>query len=346
MPDRRIGPWSTSGVIGWCTGVATIGGAFAGFIASQTKGSPWRQPVFDLLAAMAMVAFLLLIIVGAVTLVTWVRPALRRPARLVTGRWQMTSDGVQARAPALAMEIALPGTTYTKQPGDRPPWVRLVAQIGCGQVGEDPDWPAIRAAFTSFLQGPAVAELLADLTHAGQCAVWARQATNTSSIIDMVLGDGVASARLELPDGIRRHGRVEGYALLILHVEPRAADDTPAPPASPSSWRRRFERAVQLPGAFAVLLSGELGLVTSGEPPAQAGIRLESPRDLTKLVDITDLVALPGGQRLSQFMVYLAASPDGASAVSVAGKMTRQMLEEALKVDLGAESNLQEQHAG
>lgn len=138
----------------------------------------------------------------------------------------MTSDGVQARAPALAMEIALPGTTYMKQPGDRPPWVRLVAQIGCGQVGEDPDWPAIRAAFTSFLQGPAVVELLADLTHAGQCAVWPRQATSTSSIIAMVLGDGVASARLELPDGIRRHGRVEGYALLILHAGPHAADGT------------------------------------------------------------------------------------------------------------------------
>lgn len=57
MPDRRIGPWSASGVIGWCTGVATIGGAFAGFIASATKGSPWHRPVFDLLAAVAAIAF-------------------------------------------------------------------------------------------------------------------------------------------------------------------------------------------------------------------------------------------------------------------------------------------------
>jgi hypothetical protein len=106
MPDRRIGPWSASGVIGWCTGVATIGGAFAGFTASQAKGSPWRQPVFDLLAAIAAAAFLLLVVVGVVALVTWVRPAFRRPARLITGRWQVTTDGVQARAPALAMEIA------------------------------------------------------------------------------------------------------------------------------------------------------------------------------------------------------------------------------------------------
>jgi hypothetical protein len=51
----------------------------------------------------------------------------------------------------------------------------------------------------------AVTELIADLTQAGKDAAWARQATSTSSIIDMVLGDGVASARLELPDGIRRH---------------------------------------------------------------------------------------------------------------------------------------------
>ncbi len=346
MPDRRIGPWSTSGVIGWCTGVATIGGAFAGFIASQTKGSPWHQPVFDVLAAIAAIAFLLLITVGAVAVVGWLSPAFRGPARLITSRWQVTTDGVQARAPALAMEIALPGTTYMKQPGDRPPWVRLVVQIGCGQVGEDPDWPAIRAAFTAYLDKPAVAELLADLTHAGQDAAWARQATSTSSIIDMVLGDGVASARLELPDGIRRHGRVEGYALLILHVEPRGAGGQPAPPASPSSWRQRFEHAVQLVGAFAALLSGEFGLATSGEPPAQAGIRLEAPRDLTELVDIAGLATLPGAQRLSQFMVYLAASPDGASAVSVADKMTRQMLEEALKVDLATGISLQGQHVG
>ena len=345
MPDRRIGPWSASGVIGWCTGVATIGGAFAGFIASRANGSPWRQPVFDLLAVIAAVAFLLLVVVGVVGLVTWVRPAFRRPARLITGRWQITADGMQARAPALAMEIALPGTTYMKQPGDRPPWVRLVVLIGCGQVGEDPDWPAIRAAFAAFLQKPAVAELLADLTDAGQNAAWARQATSTSSIIDMVLGDGVASARLELPDGIRRHGRVEGYALLILHVEPRGADGQTPPPASPSSWQRRFERAVQIPGEFAALLTGELGLATSGEPAAQAGIRLDAPRDLTELVDNTGLAALPGAQRLSQFMIYLTASPDGASAVSVAGKMTRQMLEEALKADLGTHISLQGQHA-
>jgi hypothetical protein len=110
-----------------------------------------------------------------------------------------------------------------RQPGDRLPWVRFVVQIACGQVGDDPDWPRIRAAFETFLQKLAVAELIADLTQAGGDVAWARQATSTSSIIDMVLGDGVASARLELPDGIRRHGRVEGYALLAVHVEPRGA---------------------------------------------------------------------------------------------------------------------------
>jgi hypothetical protein len=96
----------------------------------------------------------------------------------------------------------------------------------------------------------------------------------------------------ELPDGIRRHGRVEGYALLVVHFEPHGADGKAAQPASPSSWRR-FERALQLPGAFAALLSGELGLATSGEPPAQAGIRLEATRDMTELLDITDLTTLP-----------------------------------------------------
>jgi hypothetical protein len=31
----------------------------------------------------------------------------------------------------------------------------VALQIDCGQVGEDPDWPAIRAAFTAFLHGSA-----------------------------------------------------------------------------------------------------------------------------------------------------------------------------------------------
>jgi len=48
---------------------------------------------------------------------------------------------------------------------------------------------------------------------------------------------------------------------------------------------------------------------------------------MTELVDVTDLAMLPGAQRLSQFMVYLAACPDGAGAVSVADRMRRQMLE-------------------
>ena len=302
--------------------------------------------MFGLLAAIAAIAFLLLIAVGVAALIAWVRPAFRRPARLMTDRWRATTDGIRAPAPALAMEIALPGTTYMRQPGDRPPLVRFVVQIACGQVGDDADWPAIRAAFGAFLQRPAVAELLADLTCAGQDAAWARQATSTSSIVDMVLGDGVASARLELPDGIRRHGRVEGYALLAVHVEPRGADGKPAPPARPASWQRRFEQGLQLPAAFAALLSGELGLAISGEPPAQAGIRLVAPRNITELVDITGLATLPGAERLSQFMVYLAACPDGASAASAADKITRQMLEEALKADLGADIELQDHHAG
>src|SRR5260370_3566802 len=120
------------------------------------------------------------------------------------------------------------GRTLTGKPDRRiGPWSTsgvvawCTVLIACGQVGDDPDWPSIRAAFGAFLRKPAIAELLADMTHVGTDASWERQASNTSSIIDMVLGHGRASARLELPDGIRRHGRVEGYALLVLHVEPR-----------------------------------------------------------------------------------------------------------------------------
>jgi hypothetical protein len=326
--------------------VATISGAFAGFIASKTKGSPWHRPLFDLLAGIAAIAFLLLLAVGVAALVTWARPALRRPARLITDRWRVITDGAQARAPALAMEITLPGTTYMRQPGDRPPWVRFVALIACGQVGDDADWPGVRAAFGAFLRKPAITDLLAGMTHASNDVSWTRQPTSTSSIIDMVMDGGVASARLELPDGVKRFGRAEGYALLIVHVEPRDNDGKPAPPASPSSWHTRFEHALQLPGTFAALLSGGLGLATSGQPPAQAGIRLEASHDMTELVDITGLATLQGAHRLSQFMSYFTSDRGGASSTTVADRMTRQMLEEALKVDLGADIKLRSHHDG
>jgi len=45
---------------------------------------------------------------------------------------------------------------------------------------------------------PAVAKLLADLTHAGTGAAWPRQATSTASIIDEVRGNDVAPQRLGL----------------------------------------------------------------------------------------------------------------------------------------------------
>ena len=67
---------------------------------------------------------------------------------------------------------------------------------------------------------------------------------------------------------------------------------------------------------------------------------------MTDLVDITGLAMLPGARGLSQFMVYLAACPDGASTASAADRMTRQMLEEALKADLDSGIELQEDHAG
>ena len=66
---------------------------------------------------------------------------------------------------------------------------------------------------------------------------------------------------------------------------------------------------LQLPGAIAALLSGELGLAILGEPPAQAGIRLEATRDIADLVDIPGLAALPGAHRLSQFMVLSCCAP-------------------------------------
>jgi hypothetical protein len=260
--------------------------------------------------------------------IRWNRPAGRKPAALVTKRFAWTTDNLQARPASLAMEITLPGMTPLPEPGSRPAWVRFVVLVACSQAAPDADWPGIGAAFEAFLARPPAADLIADTTDAGREASWTRRPSSMPGIIEMVLGDNAAAARLELPSGTERLGRDDRQAMLIVHVEPRTRDGAPAGRASPPAWRRRFAQVLQLPGAFASLLSGELGLITSGEPPPQIGIGLQAPHNLAELLDIEGSPF--GGVELSQFMGYVTADRTGASAAIVADWIILRVMREAL----------------
>ncbi len=120
----------------------------------------------------------------------------------------------------------------------------------------------------------------------------------------------VASARLELPGGGRRYGRDGHCATMILHVEPRDADGSTAARQPPEFWDARIQQALWIPKLLAELLA-DLGLRTSGEPPAQVGVRLEATRDLAEMVDISGTHQMRGAIRGSQAVGFAFAQVRG-----------------------------------
>ncbi len=338
MAQRR-GP-----VIAWSGSVAGVALAAATLIATVGK-KPLSDPWFIALAAVAAAASLILLAAGLPDLAAWLsgwpaaaRRASRRPVRLVTSRWHYTSDGARAPAAMTATEIVLPGTGYMRQPGERPPWARFVVLLACSPISPDADTAQLRSRFLTFLGEPAAAGLVAALTSAGPGVSWKKWSTGRPSAFDAVLtgageAQAIASARLELPDGLRYHGRDTRRAALILHVEQPGNGSTGALRAPPEAWAGRIQQALDLPGALAAFLSQTVGLRTSGEPPAQVGVRLEAPGDLGALVDTTGMDPLPGGHRKAQAIGYFTAARDGVPAAAAAGRMVRHVLQYALNVD-------------
>jgi hypothetical protein len=92
-------------------------------------------------------------------------------------------------------------------------------------------------------------------------------------------------------------------------------------------------RALELPNALNRLLTQQLGLSTSGDPPVVLGFRLDAPNDLTEIIDITDLTELPGGQHGSQAIGYFIADPAGAGPAEVVTRMINHVLMYALQAE-------------
>ncbi|MGH3155136.1 MAG: hypothetical protein ACRDNF_00960, partial [Streptosporangiaceae bacterium] len=104
------------------------------------------------------------------------------------------------------------------------------------------------------------------------------------------------------------------------------------PPAAPEVWERRLDWALSLPRVFAEFLSGELHLKLSGEPPAQVSVRLEAPKDMAEMIDVTGMKRLPGMPNKAQAIGYFSASPDGIPVAEAAKRMVTDVLRYALHI--------------
>jgi len=95
-----------------------------------------------------------------------------------------------------------------------------------------------------------------------------------------------------------------------------------AAPADLQVWYQRFMLAISIASAFADFLARDLGLPTSDERPAAAGILLHAAEPLSKLVATAGLSPLPDTAPASQFLGYSIADPSGQSP----DELTRHLL--------------------
>jgi len=331
----------------WSGTLAGLGIAVAALIAAVGK-QPISDPGFILSLVVAAVAAVIFVVTGLPDFFAWsasvvrqTQQALQRSDRLITDRWFYTSDGAKAPAAMSAMEIVLPGTGYRKPVGERAPWVRFIVLIGCSEISPAAGGSQLWSKLQRFLQKPPVNSLVNSLRRGDKNPVWTRWSTNSPGVIDAVLTAGdedeaVASARLELPDGMHRQFRDQRSAMLILHFEPPgpgSKEEGPGQPDGPISWSEYVLRALELPQALVEFLSGVLGLSTSGVPAATLGFRLEARHDMAEIMDITDLHLLRGGRRTSQAIGYFIADSDGLPAVDAADLMITDVLRYALKAE-------------
>lgn len=125
------------------------------------------------------------------------------------------------------------------------------------------------------------------------------------------------------------------FAEFVLHVFPRIASGAPAPApaANLAAWHDRLGRVLTLPEAFANFLAYDLGLATTGEPPAQIGISLDTPHTMTELVDTEDIPVLAGTSAATWFLAWAIADPEGQTAPGVTHSWLTQMCDSTLHLD-------------
>lgn len=270
------------------------------------------------------------------------RRGAREPNPATTDRWRATSNGFDVPAMMQVQNVAMADLSRLPRPRhEMPPTMRVGAVVACDPLGSSPPTSELRARFLGFLSSRPIMELVSRLSHIPQGGMWRSlagrgriylEAALTGDVQDEVLA---ASASLLLPDPSASgygHGDPR-YARFVLEVELRDAEGQPAPAMKLSVLHDRFTRALAVPSALAAFLTEDLGLGTSDDPPSQAGIWLQTPRDMAELVDVEGLQPLPGSPRSNSFTGWALADPAGEPAATAAGELLRQMCDYTLSLD-------------
>ncbi len=195
--------------------------------------------------------------------------------------------------------------------------------VACDVLGETPGWQELRGRFAGLLTQESVRGPIWQLTDIPEGARWRPRGTYRREWLEADLtaaGESVvpaASALLVLPEKPALAGFPPGCAQLTLHISfaPRRSGTGGPMSFPPSYWRARFAQALALPGELACWLSHQLGLATSSDPAAQAGIMMRSRQRLTELVDINGIRALPA-------RACRSSSPAGLSPMQTARPLT------------------------
>jgi hypothetical protein len=230
---------------------------------------------------------------------------------------------------------------YSRQVEQTPPWLRIRVVVACAPLGETPGWQDLRGRFAGLLMQESIRGLIWRLTDIPDGARWRPRATYRRSWLeaDMTVEDQsavpAASAMLFLPEKEHLAGLPPGCAQFNLHIDlgPELRADVPARGFRPPYWRERFAQALALPGDLAGWLETQLGLATTSNPAAQAGIMIQARQPLSELIDVSGIQALPGAAVHNQFTGWAAADTGGQTIPQLAAEMMLDLSERILHLD-------------
>ena len=334
-------------VVAWSAAVAAVAATLAGVVASRSTTGLAGNGWFVALLGITLVASAILVVAGLPDLVGWLRERRRQATRvgesespLVTDRWRHTTDGFQVPAMLQLPQKAFTHRSYMRSAEDALPAIRIGAFVACDPL--DPRTPStsdLRARYMGFLSDPAFAGLIGEVTPGAEAIAWSPLAGNGRMTLEAVLNRAddeppMASAMLLLPvTGASGYGRQRRGAELVLHIEPRAVDGISAGLADLAGWHNRLTQALAVPGALAEFLRRDAGVAVHGDPQAQFGVWLSTPRAITDLVDIGALKPLPGSWASAEFSGWAVADQDGANPLVTACDLLRQLCDHTLHLD-------------
>jgi hypothetical protein len=265
----------------------------------------------------------------------------RKAGPAVTERWRQTTDGFEVPELMRITHVGMSHPGYMRRdPGAKPPSLRVGMLVACSPLGPAPATSELRSRFLSFLDWAPIMGLITELSHVDAGFSWTPWGGHGRINVEAVLtGENdeeapAASALLLLPEiGTSRYGRDSRYAELVLDIEPRSPDGSPAAPGGLAAWHGRFTRALNLPAVLARFLSDELGLIPADDPPAQAGVWLNASRSMSELIDVGQLKPVKGAMGSNQFMGWAVADPGGDPAEATAVDWLTQMCDHTLHLD-------------